>query len=125
MDRPHLSLVRSLVAAELWQKLFLAAQQSLRSVDLIVVPVLESVSSVSPDKFNDLGAKRVVQPLLDFRNQATLIGLCLQLVPAHKLLLLPREPCSTEVRASLVQRRLDALAKISWPDRCRFPLVFP
>ncbi|MCX5932734.1 MAG: hypothetical protein NTW83_13165 [Cyanobacteria bacterium] len=125
MDSLHLFLVRPLVAAEFWQKLFLAAQQSRRSVDLIVVPVLESVSRENLDKFNDSGVKRVVQPLPDLRNQATLIGLCRQLVPAHKLLLLPREPCSTEVRASLVQRRLDTLAKISWPDRCRFPWMFP
>lgn len=112
MDILHLFLVRPLVMAEFWQKLFLAVQQSLRSVDLIVVPLLESMSRDDLDSFNDSGIKREVKPLPDIRNQAVLIGLCQQLVPAQKLLLLPREPCSTEVRASLVQRRLDALAKI-------------
>ena len=112
MDVLHLFLVRQLVAAEVWQKLFLAVQQSLRSVDLIVVPVLESMSREDIDQFNDTGVKRVVKPLPDIRNQATLIGLCQQLVPAHKLLLLPRVPCSTEARAALVQRRLEALARV-------------
>ena len=111
MDLLHLFLVRPLVVAEFWQKLFLVVQQSLRSVDLIVVPLLESMSRDDLNAFNDSGVKRVVKPLPDIRNQATLIGLCQQLVPAQKLLLLPRASCSTEVRADLVQRRLEGLGK--------------
>ena len=73
MDLLHLFLVRPLVVAEFWQKLFLAVQQSLRSVDLIVVPLLESMSRDDLDAFNDSGVKRVIKPLPDIRNQATLI----------------------------------------------------
>ncbi len=65
--------MRLLVVAEFWQKLFLVVQQSLSSVDLIVVLLLESMSRDDLDAFNDSGVKRVIKPLPDIRNQATLI----------------------------------------------------
>lgn len=109
MDILHLFLVRQLISAEFWQKLFLAAQQCLQFVDLIVVPVLGSMPRDGLEEYNESGVKRVLKPLPDIKNQAILIGLCRQLVPAQKLMLLPRQPCTTEARAGLIRRRLQDL----------------
>ncbi len=63
----------------------------------------------SIDNRNEDGIERAPMMMINLRNQALIIGLCFQLLPASKVLLLPRQPCSTEERVSLIQRRLDKL----------------
>lgn len=109
MDILHFSLVRGFYLEHEWKRLFQVAHQALTHVDLVVIPLLESMEQNSIDNRNEDGIERAPMKMINLRNQALIIGLCFQLLPASKVLLLPRQPCSTEERVSLIQRKLDKL----------------
>lgn len=107
IDMLYFWMSARLVAPKTWLSAAQKVQAAMNSLDLLVlVPAASRLPNTGIPSQNEDGAIRNLSGYADIKNQATIYGLCYQLVPQEKILVLPSRVTSTSERLEIIKNAL-------------------